>query len=83
MALYNKRVQSVLTDEQYEMLVELSQSSGKPLSVLIREAVEQVYFERRARDRRQAALQHLLSLQAPVNDWPEMEKEIAEGASSA
>lgn len=83
MALYNKRVQSVLTEEQYEMLVELSQSSGKPLSVLIREAVEQVYFERKARDRRQAALQRLLSLQAPVDDWPEMEKEIAEGASSA
>jgi predicted DNA-binding protein len=83
MALYNKRVQSVLTDEQYEMLVELSQSTGKPLSVLIREAVEQVYFERKARDRRQAALQRLLSLQAPVDDWPEMEKEIAEGASSA
>jgi predicted DNA-binding protein len=83
MALYNKRVQSVLTDEQYEMLVELSQSTGKPLSVLIREAVEKVYFERKARDRRQAALQRLLSLQAPVDDWPEMEKEIAEGASSA
>jgi predicted DNA-binding protein len=83
MALYNKRVQSVLTDEQYEMLVELSQSTGKPLSVLIREAVEEVYFERKARDRRQAALQRLLSLQAPVDDWPEMEKEIAEGASSA
>lgn len=82
MALYNKRVQSVLTEEQYDTLVELSQSSGKPLSVLIREAVEQVYFERRARDRRQAALSRLLSLQAPVDDWPEMEKEIVEGASA-
>jgi predicted DNA-binding protein len=82
MALYRKRVQSLLTDEQYEMLVELSQSSGKPLSELIREAVEQVYFERKAHDRRQAALQRLLSLQAPVDDWPEMEKEIAEGATS-
>jgi Ribbon-helix-helix domain len=83
MALYNMRVQSLLTEEQYEMLIELSQSSGKPLSVLIREAVEHVYFERKVGDRRQAALQRLLSFQAPVNDWPELEKEIAEGASSA
>ena len=62
MALYSKRVQSVFTEEQYETLVELSQTSGKPLSVLIREAVEQVYFERREHERRQAALQRLLSL---------------------
>lgn len=77
----SNRVQSLLTDEQYETLVELSQSSDKLLSVLIREALEQVYFERRARDRRQANLQRLLSLQAPVDDWPETEKEITERKS--
>lgn len=74
-------VQSLLTDEQYETLVELSQSSDKLLSVLIREALEQVYFERRARDRRRANLPRLLSLQAPVDDWPETEKEITERKS--
>ncbi len=83
MAIYTKRVQSVLTKEQYETLVELSQNTGKPLSVLVREAVEKVYFERKARDRRQAALNRLLSLQAPVSDWSEMEEEIAAGASSS
>jgi predicted DNA-binding protein len=83
MATYTKRVQSVFTKEQYEMLVELSQTTGKPLSVLVREAVEEVYFEQRAHDCRQKALSRLLSLQAPVSDWSEMEEEIAEGASSS
>ena len=45
MAVYTHRVQSVLTQEQYEALVELSQSTGKPLSVLIREAVEKTYLD--------------------------------------
>lgn len=82
MAIYTRRIQSLLTEEQYEALVELSQSTNKPLSVLIREAVENVYFEQTARNRRQAALNRLLSLHASVGDWPEMETEINEGASS-
>ena len=82
MAIYTKRVQSVLTHDQYEALVELSQITGKPLSVLIREAVEKAYFEQKARDRRRVAFERLLSLQAPVSDWPEMEDEIAKGATS-
>lgn len=83
MAVYTKRVQSVLTDEQYRALVELSERTGKAVSVLIREAVEEVYLERQDRQRRQAALDRLLSLQAPVADWPQMEAEISEGATSS
>jgi predicted DNA-binding protein len=83
MAVYTHRVQSVLTQEQYEALVELSQSTEKPLSVLIREAVEKTYLDQQERDRRQAALERLLSLKAPVSDWPDMEQEISQGATSS
>jgi predicted DNA-binding protein len=82
MAVYTERVQTVLTPEQLERLLQLAEQSQKPVSVLIREAVEQTYFEAIDRQRRQRALDRLLSLDAPVADWPEMEAEIERGATS-
>ena len=78
---YTKRVQTVLTEEQYALLLEIAEEQGKPLSVLIREAIEEEYFQKAALRRRRAALQSLLSLEAPVADWEEMEAEIAKGAT--
>lgn len=82
MGEYTKRVQAVLTEEQFSTLSELSASSGKPISVLIREAVEQVYIVGTSRERRQAALARLVALDAPVADWDQMEDEITSGATS-
>jgi len=79
MAQYTKRVQAVLTDEQYEMLSDLADETGKPVSQLVREAVEKVYLQKASEERRQAALEKLLSLDAPVADWQEMEDEIIRG----
>lgn len=81
MAVYTRRVQAVLSEEQYETLSRLAQEQGKPVSALIREAVEQVYLEQADRERRRAALQHLLALEAPVDDWEKMEEEIVRGAT--
>lgn len=75
-AHYKKRVQTVLTDEQFAALNQRSSDEGKPVSVLIREAVEKVYFEPAALDRRRAALTRLLALNAPVSGWEQMEEEI-------
>ncbi|OGO70409.1 MAG: hypothetical protein A2Z49_12325 [Chloroflexi bacterium RBG_19FT_COMBO_56_12] len=82
MGTYTKRVQAVLTDEQYALLSELSTESGKTISHLIREAVQKVYLEEVTQERRQAALESLLSLEAPVADWEQMEAEIIRGATS-
>ncbi len=82
MAVYTKRVQTVLTEEQYEMLSQLALKQDKPLSVLIREAIEKIYFAEADRQRRRAALANLLSLDAPVADWEEMEEEIIRGAEA-
>ncbi len=76
MSIHTKRVQAVLTEEQYRGLSELSEQRHKPVSVLIRDAVEQVYFAEAQLERRRAALAHLLSLNAPVADWEQMEEEI-------
>ncbi len=80
MAEYTKRVQAVLSDEQYTMLNDLSEKLGKPVSRLIREAVEKVYIEEAAKERRRAALAKILALEpAPVSDWEQMEEEIIQG----
>ena len=80
MATYTKSIQAVLTDEQHEALLELSHKLNKPVSVLIRDAIDEVYFEQTRREKRRQALQTLLSLDAPVADWEEMEEEIIRGA---
>ena len=80
MAVYTKRVQTVLTEDQYETLSRLALEAGKPVSLLIREAIEAVYMVPVDLDRRRAALESLLSLDAPVADWEQMEEEIIKGA---
>lgn len=80
MANYTERVQTVLSKAQYDRLMELAEQENKPLSVLIREAVEERYFVPIEKERRQQALATLLSLNAPVADWSQMEAEIERGA---
>ena len=79
MAAYTKRVQAVLTEEQYAELSQLSLALGRPISLLIREAIEKVYLKEAQDQSRQAALARLLSLDAPVADWEQMEEEIIHG----
>ncbi len=80
MANYTERVQTVLTKEQYDQLLELAENEQKPLSVMIREAVVERYLMQVDAQKRQQALANLLALDAPVADWPQMEAEIEQGA---
>jgi hypothetical protein len=79
---FTRRVRVVLTGEQYDVLARLSTETGKPLSELIRDAVEQVYLKRAQRERRRSALQRLLALDAPVAEWERMEEQIIQGAAA-
>lgn len=81
MPTYTKRVQTVLSDSQYETLNRLATERHTPVSVLVRDAVEAVYFERVQREQRLTALANLLALDAPVDDWPVMEERIIRGAT--
>ena len=56
MAVYSQRVQTMLTTEQYGVLAQLATQEQKPVSVLVREAIEKVYFAEAERQRRQRAL---------------------------
>lgn len=80
MANYTERVQTVLTKEQYDQLMELAEYEQKPLSVMIREAIVERYLVQIDAQKRQQALANLLALEAPVADWPQMEAEIEQGA---
>lgn len=80
MATYTQRVQTVLTKEQYEKLVELAEHEQKPISVMIREAVVERYLVKIDTQKRKQALDNLLALDAPVSDWEQMEAEIEKGA---
>ncbi len=81
MGAYVKRVQAVLTEAEFQELVSLSEEKGKAISVLIREAIEETYFKTAVAEKRQAALKSLLSLDAPVSDWPQMEQETIRDAT--
>ena len=77
---HTKRVQTILTAEQYELLVGIAKKKKQPLSAVVRESLEAGCLGEELRVQRQRALKDLLSLNAPVADWEEMESEIAKGA---
>ena len=79
MVAHSKRVHTVLSDEQYAVLERLAAEQDRPVSVLIREAIEQTYFAHAEREQRLVALARLLALDAPVANWPRMEEEIVRG----
>ncbi len=73
---YVRRVQTLFTPRQYQLLQEYAQEVKKPLSVVVREAVEQSLLEELEQQRKKAALEWLCSQELPVGDWEEMEREI-------
>ncbi|MFA9406865.1 MAG: hypothetical protein ACERKX_13725 [Anaerolineales bacterium] len=80
MPTFTKRIQAVLSEEQYRDLIRIAKKQHKPVSHLVRRAIEEVYFGESALDSRRKALKDLLSMDAPVADWEQMEREIIQGA---
>ena len=63
---YVKRVQTMLTKQQYELLREYAQEINQPLSVLVREAVEQSLIIDLEKRRKQKALEWMSAQELPV-----------------
>jgi predicted transcriptional regulator len=76
-----KRVQILLSPEQFSRLQEIAKTEGESLGALIRKALEEVYLEREQQDRL-AAVREMAALRLPVADWEQMERESIGAAES-
>lgn len=69
MSLYVHRVETTLTDDQYELLTRLAEQSGRSPEELVRDAIVQAYVADPHWAKRLAALERLLSLKLPIEIW--------------
>jgi hypothetical protein len=77
-----KRTQVLLDEERLRLLRERSTASGRSVGAIIRDAIDQLLddereAERAAAESRERALASFLAAEPmPVEDWPEMEREL-------
>ena len=77
MCMYSERTQVLLSPEQVERLKRLARRDGRSLGAVIRDAVDAYTL---GTADRHAAIERLLSMEAPVDDWEVMKAEILRGA---
>jgi hypothetical protein len=70
------KIQVLLDDEQHRALLALAKAQGKPLSVLLREAVVEQLLKKARRTARRKAFEEIVAMDLPVADWSQIEKEI-------
>ena len=79
MPQYVKKIQMLVTDDQYRELEEIASKEHKKLGTLVREAVVEYHLKKNKRRRIAEAVDQFLSLpeiEAPDN-WEDFEKELA------
>jgi hypothetical protein len=77
MSRYSKKVQVLLTEEQYRELVALAAREHKKIGVVVREALEQTCLRKTRTREKAAAIRELLSME-PIDvpeDYQEWEEE--------
>jgi len=84
MAKYLKKVQVLLTDQQFKDLEEIASKNHKKLSTLVREAIEEYYLKKKKQQKIAEAVDRLLSLpEVPApEDYQKWEAEYLEGKYS-
>ena len=75
MRMFSERTQVLLTKQQLASLKRRARGEKKSVGAVIREAVD-AYTATPSDDERQAALERLFALNAPVEDWPVMKEQI-------
>jgi hypothetical protein len=84
MPKYQKKIQVLLTEEQFRDLGEIAAQQNKKLGTLVREAIEEYHLKRGKQRRIAKAVDRLLALPdvpAPEN-YQEWEKEYLKGKYS-
>ena len=79
MAKYQRKIQVLLSEEQFRDLGEIAAQQKKKIGTLVREAIEEYYLKKAKQDRIAEAVDRLLSLpEVPApEDWEQFEKELA------
>jgi hypothetical protein len=78
MCMFTERTQVLLSKDQVTRLKRTARREHKSLGAVIREAVDA--YTAQTSDRRLAAIQRLVAMEAPVADWDVMKEEILRGA---
>lgn len=73
-----ERTQVLLTPEQRGRVERLAARTSRSVGAVIRDAIDAYVPPPAVADRRRA-LEELFALEAPVADWPELERQIEEG----
>lgn len=75
---YTERIQVLLSPEQRDKVARIAQRTHRSIGAVIREAID-AYGAPVSSDRRRRALADLFAIEAPVDDWPVIEREIEAG----
>ena len=84
MAKYLKKIQVLLTSQQFKDLEEIASKNHKKLGTLVREAIEEYHLKKKKQQEIAEAVDRLLSLpEVPVpEDYQKWEAEYLEGKYS-
>jgi len=84
MAKYSRKIQVLLTEQQFKELEEIASKDHKKLGALVREAIEEYHLKKNKQRKIADAVDRLLSLpEAPVpEDYQKWEAEYLEGKYS-
>ncbi len=74
MCMFSERTQVLLSPEQLARLKRIAARDGRSVGSVIRDAVDS--FVEAEPDSRERALQSILSMNAPVDDWEVMKAQI-------
>jgi predicted DNA-binding protein len=75
--MYSERTQVLLSPEQLQRLKRLASRTHKSVGAVIRDAVDA--YTTVPPDERRAAVERLMELEAPVDDWEVMKAQIEAG----
>ena len=73
---YTRRVQTMLTPRQYDLLRAYAEEVKKPIGAVVREIVERTLLDELERRRKREALEWLCSQELPVDDWEVMGRQV-------
>ena len=82
MSILNKKTTILFPPKLYQQLEKVAKKERTSVAHLIREAAIQRYLLP-SRKERLEAIEAIAAMQLPVSDWPQIEREIAEGRSGS